>query len=336
MKVSVIIVTYNGKRYLENCLNSVFDQTMPRSEYEVIVIDNNSTDGTMEFVQSSYPDVRAKKLEKNYGYYGAFNYGASCIALGEYLMALPQDTILHRKCLLELVRVLETDPAIKLCLVNSVYPTYPDFEKKEMDAWIDWVYLFETTRLGYTYPRRWAFFERPVPILAYSGVSAMIKVDRLRDDSEDLFDADLSHFLGDVDLGVRYNIWGYRAMLVPTAIVYHIEDNKTWLEFKLLFRSLEGARDTVIVYYKNMYSLEFLFYLPFLVIGTPFKTFALRFSLFKRLILFIIACVMTPLVFLWAFLLFGKFSEKRRQVLAKRKSGHFWLAIKILKGDFTN
>ena len=84
-KVSVIIVNYNEKRLLEKCLESLFKVNY--ENFEVIIVDNNSTDETVEFVTKNYPSIIVIKLDSNKGYAEPNNIGAK-IAKGNYLLFL--------------------------------------------------------------------------------------------------------------------------------------------------------------------------------------------------------------------------------------------------------
>ena len=157
VKLSVIIIGRNGEAYLPGCLSSLFDQRSS-FQYEIIYVDNASTDDSVAYVEDHFPEVTVIPLKQNLGYYGAFNYAAQTVALGRYLLPLPQDTVLHKKCLQELVNVADRDPDVKICLVNTVNPGAPDYAVQEREAWIKHVYLMSTSRLGVTLPRQWAFF----------------------------------------------------------------------------------------------------------------------------------------------------------------------------------
>lgn len=324
VKASVIIIGRNGRSYLPGCLSSLVDQDCSFS-FEVIYVDNASQDDSVAYVQSNFPDIMVLPLEENLGYYGAFNLAAQSVAQGDYLMPLPQDTILHKKCLQELVAAAENDFDLKVCLVNTVNPGVPDFAAKEREAWIDHVYLMSTSRLGVTLPRQWAFSPHKLPILAYSGVSALIRRDAFPEPLG-YFDPKLSHFLGDVEMGIRANVLGGKAVLVSTAIVYHIEDNKSWTDVNLLTRSFLGARDTYLAYFKNMFSLEYLAFIPILLIGVPTKAFALR-SLhpLAKVVLFLGSLVLSPFAFVASLFRMPIFKKERKVILSLRKNGRFWL-----------
>ena len=72
--VSIIIVNYNGKSYLKACLKSLLKVNY--TNFEIILVDNNSIDGSIEFVENNYPQIKIKKLDKNYGFAEPTNIGA--------------------------------------------------------------------------------------------------------------------------------------------------------------------------------------------------------------------------------------------------------------------
>jgi len=328
IKISIIVVGFNGKPYLNDCISSLLDQKTT-STFEIIYVDNCSSDGSIDFVKSKFKSVKTVELKENKGYYEAFNFVANNIAVGEYLIALPQDTIVHKKCLQELERVADSDESIKICLVNTVYPGSPDFSRKEREKWIDYVYLMGTTRLGVTHLQKNTFTKEPISILAYSGVSALLKRN-IFDNRTEFFDSKISHFLGDVDIGIRANVLGKKVVLVPTAIIYHIEDNKQWSSLELLYRSFLGARDTYLVYYKNMTLMEFLLFIPILLIGIPTKVFTLRTNWPTKALLFSVSLLLSPMVFMFSLLYLHKVSGDRQHILKNRKCSKFWLIKTVL------
>jgi len=111
-KISVIIVNYNGKKLLENCLESLFKTDY--NNFEVILVDNNSTDGSMEFVTKNYPKIIVIKLDSNKGFAEPNNIGAK-IAKGEYLLFLNNDTVTTTNFISEMIKVLEKDEKIAIC-----------------------------------------------------------------------------------------------------------------------------------------------------------------------------------------------------------------------------
>ena len=110
-KISVIIVNYNGKKLLEKCLESLFKTDY--NNFEVILVDNNSTDGSMEFVTKNYPNVIVVKLDSNKGFAEPNNIGAK-IAKGEYMLFLNNDTVTTTNFISEMIKVLEKDEKIAI------------------------------------------------------------------------------------------------------------------------------------------------------------------------------------------------------------------------------
>ena len=112
---SVIIVTYNHKKYLEHCINSVLKQDYP---YEVIVVDNCSHDGSVQLVKEKYPNVKLIESPENKGYGAGNNLGVRQ-AIGEYIAILNPDTIVENGWLRELVKPLENENIITTSKILS-------------------------------------------------------------------------------------------------------------------------------------------------------------------------------------------------------------------------
>ncbi len=108
--VSVIILNWNGKRFLKDCLGTLLKQDYPN--FEVIFSDNGSSDGSQEFVREKFPSVRIVENGENLGFSGGNNAGIRA-ARGEYIVLLNNDMVFHRKdCLSELVKAAESDKRI--------------------------------------------------------------------------------------------------------------------------------------------------------------------------------------------------------------------------------
>src|SRR3989344_1488598 len=101
MRVSVIIPNWNGKDLLKTCLTSLQEQTF--KDFEVVMVDNGSGDGSLEYIQKNFPKVKVVILDKNYGFAKAVNMGIKS-SESEYLFLLNNDTEVNRDCLKHLVR----------------------------------------------------------------------------------------------------------------------------------------------------------------------------------------------------------------------------------------
>ncbi len=105
MKLSIIIVSWNVKRYLVDCLNSL---------HEVIVVDNGSADGTCDLVKERFPSVNLIKNSQNYGFAAANNQGMKA-AKSQYILLLNPDTIVRDGALDKLIRFMDDNPDVGAC-----------------------------------------------------------------------------------------------------------------------------------------------------------------------------------------------------------------------------
>ena len=118
ISVSVIIVNYNGKVYLDKCLDSIKNTTL-YSDLQVLVVDNNSVDGSANMVKEKYPDVKIIELKENVGFCKANNLGAK-EAKGDLYVFLNNDTIVTNTWLSELVKsVTENDREVAIAESGS-------------------------------------------------------------------------------------------------------------------------------------------------------------------------------------------------------------------------
>lgn len=113
MDVSVIIVNYKTCNLAQDCINSIFENTKNVS-YEVIVVDNNSNDGSVETFSLLYPQIKIIPLNENIGFGSANNVGVK-YAKGEYLFFLNPDTVLKNNALFILSSFLENHIDVALC-----------------------------------------------------------------------------------------------------------------------------------------------------------------------------------------------------------------------------
>src|SRR6185436_6251146 len=108
MQLSIIIINYNSKSLLEQCLNSVSIATK-EIKNEMIVVDNNSTDGSKEYLPSKFPGVKFIFNNGNLGFAKACNQGFK-ISSGNYVLFLNPDTVLPETCLIDCISFFETHP----------------------------------------------------------------------------------------------------------------------------------------------------------------------------------------------------------------------------------
>jgi len=211
--VSVIIVNWNGKHLLGECLDSLAAQSF--KDFEVIVVDNGSRDGSAEYLRGHYPAVNTVALSENRGYAGGNNAGAA-VAKGKYLAFLNNDTKTDSVWLEHLVNEAEKGPATigmwASKIVSYDNPSvidnvglllYPDGLARGKGR-------LEQDRGQYD-RRTEAFFP--------SGCAGLYRRELLN--STGLFDEEFFAYADDVDLGLRARLAGWGCIYVPSAKVHH-------------------------------------------------------------------------------------------------------------------
>ena len=105
--VSIITVNYNGLRFLKNLFNSISNLNYPEDKIQVIMVDNGSTDGSVEFVRSNFPEVEVLVLNKNSGYAGGNNEGFKH-ARGQYVALINNDCTIDQDWLTAMVNTMNS------------------------------------------------------------------------------------------------------------------------------------------------------------------------------------------------------------------------------------
>ena len=253
--VSIVIPNYNGKHFLENCLKAVFAQTI--ENMEVIVVDNGSTDGSQEYLDT-YPGVRVLKLDKNYGFCGAVNAGIKA-ADSEYVILLNNDTEVEPDFANELLAAIQADD--KIFSFSSKMVQYHD--RTLMDDAGDYY-----CALGWAFGRGKGGlvenYDAPVTIFASCAGAAIYRKKML--ESLGYFDENHFAYLEDIDVGYRARIYGYRNVYAPKAVVYHVGSGFSGSAHNS-FKVKLSSRNSVYLAYKNMPFLQIILNSPFLLLG---------------------------------------------------------------------
>ena len=203
-KISIIIVNYNGKELLQKCLESLFKTDY--ENFEVILVDNNSTDGSIEFVTKNYPKIIVIKLDSNKGFAEPNNVGAK-IAKGEHLLFLNNDTVTTSNFISEMVKVLQKDEQVAICQSLLLRPN------GDVDSSGDFI-----DKIGIVYNSK-TKIDQIKEVSSARGACMMIRKKIF--DQLGGFDEKLFFSFEDVDLGWRSWILGYKVVIAPNSIVYH-------------------------------------------------------------------------------------------------------------------
>ena len=214
--VSVIIVNQNGRAFLPVCLGSLAALYYPQEKLEVIVVDNASTDGSQEYMQDAYPDVRIIQLDKNYGFCKPNNEGAK-ISTGQYLVFLNNDSEVTSVWLDELVKPAMADPDVISVASKMLY-----YDRRDLvnTAGGKITVIGGGFYRGYG-DRNGATYDEP----CYTGFGCAAGVLVRRDFFTGIggFDEDYFAACEEHDLGWRAWLYGHKVAYAPAAVMYHHE-----------------------------------------------------------------------------------------------------------------
>ncbi len=212
-KVSVIIVNWNGRQYLQECLESLDAQTF--RDFEVVLVDNGSVDGSVIFVQETFPWVKVVALPGNSGFAGGNNAGYAAAA-GDYLVTLNNDTRVDPVWLAELVAVADAAPRAGMVASRICSHADPDL----IDS-LGVKICPDGMSRGAMRLRRYSELDlaEVEPILLPSACAALYKRAMLIETG--FFDEDFFAYCEDTDLGLRGRLAGWEALLASRAVVLH-------------------------------------------------------------------------------------------------------------------
>ncbi len=314
---TVIILGYNGKDFLEACLFSVLDQDYPLEKYEVIYADNDSADGSADYVAANFPTVQVARFDRNWGFAEGNNRAAE-LAQGRYLVFLNQDTVAHRHWLAEMVRVMESDPAIKAGHAVGCPLVVGHMERQ---AHIERGFISEVSRYGTVDPVEIMLPPEPVPTLHLGGGS-MILDQSVVDDLRYIFDASFNAYCEDLDLGLRLNGLGHQVAFVPTAVCYHDRKGRARPTRKTIQRTALATKNRFLAYMKNMYTDEFILTLPYLYLGSITKMNKMVSNPIKRVIYALGLIPFTGYYLLKAVWQMPRYKNDRKRILDDRARHH--------------
>ncbi len=265
IKSTIVIPNYNGIRYIQTCLESLYSGTA--KEFEVIVVDNASTDGSMEIVRDRFPQVRLIVNQQNTGFSHAVNQGIRA-SVTPYVILLNNDTQAGLSFVHELEKVMDSDRDGKIFSASARMISLYDKDKTD-DAG------------DYYCALGWAFargkgkapdrYTRDCDIFAACAGAAIYRRELLEENQVGLFDEEHFAYFEDIDIGYRAKIYGYRNRFAANSIVYHAGSATSGSRYNT-FKTGLASRNSIYMIYKNMPVLQIVLNLPFLIMGFLIKT----------------------------------------------------------------
>lgn len=208
-----MVVTYNGRKYVDNCLRTLIDSSP--DNIDVVVVDNDSADGTAAYVREFFPSIRVVESGANLGYGEANNKGA-LTGTGQYIAVLNQDALVTTGWLTPLIDALEAHPAVGLVTPKILQHDTPDRINTCGNAPH---YTGITPCRGFDAPVDAPAYAGSHQVGAVSGAAFLIRRDLF--DAIGGFDGSFFLYLEDTDLSLRALSAGYESWYVADSTVLH-------------------------------------------------------------------------------------------------------------------
>jgi GT2 family glycosyltransferase len=210
---SIVIPNLNGEKYLPDCLAALRGQSL--DDFEVILVDNGSTDRSVGLARESFPQVRVIELDANYGFARAMNVGIEA-AEGEYIVPLNYDTQARADWLAELVACMDRHPDAAAAASKTLLMHNSQLIDGAGDV-MDWSFLPHPRGHGEPDGER---FQQEIQVFSASGAASIWRAEALRDIG--VFDEDFFSYYEDVDLGYRARLLGYECWYAPASVALHV------------------------------------------------------------------------------------------------------------------
>ncbi len=258
-KVAVVILSWNGKKYLEQFLHSVIKNTST-DLCEIVVADNCSTDGSVEYLQTMFPQVRVIQNKRNGGYAGGYNDALKLID-AEYFVLLNQDVEVTPLWVETVISEMEGDLKIA-----AAQPKLIDYNKRTCfeyagasGGYVD--------ALGYAYTRGRVFdtieedqgqYNDVVDVFWATGACLFIRSDAFRK-AGGLDEYFFAH-QEEIDLCWRLKSLGYRNIVVPSSVVFHVGGGS--LQYGNARKTYLNFRNNLFLIFKNLPTSQLIWKLP--------------------------------------------------------------------------
>ena len=250
--VAIVILNWNGKKYLQDFLPHLVESTY--SNYRIIVADNHSTDDSVSFLKTYYPQIEIIQLSENYGFAKGYNLALQQVE-ADYYILLNSDVKVEPGWIEPMVALLEKDTSLAACqpkLRAFMHPQYFEYAGAA-GGWLDhYGYPFAMGRVFDVSEEDYGQYDQPRYIFWASGAALFIRAKVFHEAGG--FDNYFFAHQEEIDLCWRIQLLGYKISSCPASVVYHVGGGtlpkgnslKTYLNF----------RNNNIMLYKNMHGLR--------------------------------------------------------------------------------
>jgi len=253
--VSVVIPNWNGKEYLRDCIASLREQT--HNNLEIIVVDNASTDDSVEYLRKNFPETKVIKHSKNFGFGAANNTGIR-VAQGKYIMMLNNDTRLEPKCVEELRKSIDKDEKFGACASKILL----EHEGNLVDV-AGIVVCLDGLSIGRGRLESSDKFNNEEEVFFASDCACLYRKEMLEDIglTNEIYDEDFFAYADETDMGWRAQLAGWKCIYNPKAVVHHLHSasSSNYSSFKAFL----VERNRIWVAVKS-------FPVSFIILGLPY------------------------------------------------------------------
>ena len=277
LKTAIVILNWNGKKYLEQFLPALIKYTQD-PETEIIIADNASKDDSIDFLNKSYPELRQIILDKNYGYAGGYNKALNQIE-AEYFVLLNSDIEVSENWLKPLIKLLDSDSTIAAC-----QPKIKSFHQKDHfeyagagGGFIDkHGYPFCRGRILDTIEIDNGQYNDIIDIFWATGACMVIRSEVFK--KVNGLDDDFFAHMEEIDLCWRMKNLGYRIVYNPESTIYHVGGGT--LPNNSPFKLYLNFRNNLFLLYKNLPKGKLfpILFSRMILDGLSAITFLLKFS----------------------------------------------------------
>lgn len=215
--VSVIVLNYNGKRHLETCFSSIKKTKYPN--FETIMVDNGSSDSSVDFVRRMFKWVKIVANKENLGFTEGNNIGYEN-SKGKYVVLLNNDTAVDPMWVSEMVKVLEKDGKIGACACKvNLFSNRNLFNSAGIELDIYGFALSRGLPSRNNYEKDAGQYDKIEEVFSSYGAAMMIRRSAIQEVG--LFNPDYKMWFEEIDFCWRLRLAGYKVFYTPKAVVYH-------------------------------------------------------------------------------------------------------------------
>ena len=255
--ISVVIVNWNGKKWLANCFEDLKNQT--NQNFEIIFVDNASSDDSVCFIKQNYPNVRIVENQSNLGF-AAGNNSALTLAQGEFILLLNNDTRIPPNYLQNFIGAFLSNPKIGAAQSKIIRMDNPELLDSCGSFWTNSTLLYH---YGVGKKQSLKKYNTPFPVFTNKGASMMISR-KLIDDIK-LFDDDFWCYYEETDFCHRVWLSGYECWYLPSSEISHAIGG-TSVKFRNSEIHFNNFKNKLLSYLKNFELETLLIVIPIFLI----------------------------------------------------------------------